>query len=156
MGSKGSAPRAKQHQGQGRQSQGRPGQGRPSQSQGQSPGQSQSRQPEETLDLGEGKSGLWGALAGLIVAALIAVPLSAAFGFATHPTSQQLFAGRLEEATRGGYVTFWWIVTLLLAGLPFLVGFGVAKLSVRALAIVGGIVVLFVIAILVLGQLFVF
>jgi amino acid transporter len=146
MGSKGSAPRARQNQA--RRNQERSSQGRP--------GQSQSHQPEETLNLGEGKSGLWGALAGLIVAALIAVPLSAAFAFATHPTSQQLFAGRLEEATQGGYVAFWWIVTLLLVGLPFLVGFGVAKLSVRALAIVGGIVVLFVIAILVLGQLFVF
>lgn len=111
---------------------------------------------EQTIDVTEGKSGLWGALAGLIVAALIAVPLSAAFAFATHPTSQQLFAGRLEEASPGGYVAFWWIVTLLLAALPFLVGFGVAKLSVRSLTIVGAIVALFVIAIMVLGQLFVF
>jgi amino acid transporter len=146
MGSKGSAPRA-------RQNQARRNQGRSSQSR---PGQSQSHQPEETLNLGEGKSGLWGALAGVIVAALIAVPLSAAFAFATHPTSQQLFAGRLEEASQGGYVAFWWFVTLLLAALPFLVGFGVAKLSVRALVIVGAIVALFVIAIMVLGQLFVF
>jgi amino acid transporter len=146
MGSKGSAPRARQNQA--RRNQERSSQGRP--------GQSQSHQPEETLNLGEGKSGLWGALAGLIVAALIAVPLSAAFAFATHPTSQQLFAGRLEEASQGGYVAFWWFVTLLLAALPFLVGFGVAKLSVRALVIVGAIVVLFVIAIMVLGQLFVF
>lgn len=99
---------------------------------------------------------MWGALAGLIVAALIAVPLSAAFAFATHPTSQQLFGGRLEEASRGGYVAFWWIVTLLLVALPFLVGFGVARLSVRSLTIVGAIIVLFVIAILVLGQMFVF
>jgi hypothetical protein len=99
---------------------------------------------------------MWGALAGLIVAALIAVPLSAAFAFATHPTSQQLFGGRLEEASQGGYVAFWWIVTLLLVALPFLVGFGVARLSVRSLTIVGAIIVLFVIAILVLGQLFVF
>lgn len=143
MGSKGSAPRAKQHQGQGR-----PNQGRQNQAQG--------RSHEETLNISEGRSGLWGALAGLIVAALIAVPLSAAFAFATHPTSQQLFAGRLEEASQGGYVAFWWIVTLLLVALPFLVGFGVAKLSVRALTIVGAIVVLFVIAIMVLGQLFVF
>jgi amino acid transporter len=146
MGSKGSAPRARQNQA--RRNQERSSQGRP--------GQSQSHQPEEPLNIGEGKSGLWGALAGLIVAALIAVPLSAAFAFATHPTSQQLFAGRLEEASQGGYVAFWWFVTLLLAALPFLVGFGVAKLSVRALVIVGAIVVLFVIAIMVLGQLFVF
>ena len=146
MGSKGSAPRGRQNQA--RRNQGRSSQGRPV--------QSQSHQPEETLNLGEGKSGLWGALAGVIVAALIAVPLSAAFAFATHPTSQQLFAGRLEEASQGGYVAFWWFVTLLLAALPFLVGFGVAKLSVRALVIVGAVVALFVIAIMVLGQLFVF
>lgn len=111
---------------------------------------------DQTLDVTEGRSGLWGALAGLIVAALIAVPLSAAFAFATHPTTQQLFAGRLDAASTGGYVAFWWIVTLLLAALPFLVGFGVAKLSARSLTIVGAVVVLFVIAIMVLGQMFVF
>ncbi|MRG59780.1 hypothetical protein GE115_07855 [Agromyces sp. CFH 90414] len=113
-------------------------------------------QREEALDISEGKSGLWGALAGVIVAALIAVPLSAAFAFATHPHSQQLFAGRLEEVGSGGYQFFWWLVTLLLAALPFLVGFGVAKLSAKALITVGAIVALFVIAIVVLGQLFVF
>jgi len=131
MGSKGGVPRARQHQ-------------------------SQARAHEETMNVTEGRSGLWGALAGVIVAALIAVPLSAALAFATHPTSQQLFGGRLEDASQGGYAAFWWIVTLLLAALPFLVGFGVAKLSVRALTIVGAVVALFVIAILVLGQLFVF
>ena len=104
----------------------------------------------------ESKTGLWGALVGVIVAALIAVPLSAAFSFATHPNTQQLFAGRLSEAEPGGYVAFWWIVTLLLAALPFLVGFAVAKLSVRSILIVGAIVTLFVVAILVLGQVFVF
>ena len=132
MGSKGGTPRVRQHQGQG------------------------DRSHEQTMNVTEGKSGQWGALAGVIVAALIAVPLSAAFAFATNPSSQQLFAGRLEEASRGGYIAFWWIVTLLLAALPFLVGFGVAKLSVRSLTIVGAVVALFVIAILVLGQLFVF
>jgi amino acid transporter len=113
---------------------------------------------EQTLDIDpEGnKSGLWGALAGVIVAAIIAVPLSAAFAFATNPHTQQLFAGRLEEATQGGYQTFWWIVTLLLLSLPFLVGFGVAKLSAKSLVIVGAIVALFIIAIMVLGQLFIF
>ena len=116
----------------------------------------QGAEHEQTLDVTRGRSGLWGALAGLIVAALIAVPLSAAFAFATHPTTQQLFGGRLDEASTGGYVAFWWIVTLLLAALPFLVGFGVAKLSARSLTIVGAIVVLFVIAIMVLGQMFVF
>ncbi|GAA2030574.1 hypothetical protein GCM10009819_12900 [Agromyces tropicus] len=88
--------------------------------------------------------------------ALIAVPLSAAFAFATNPRSQQLFGGRLSEATTGGYQAFWWIVTLLLLALPVLVGYGVAKMSGRALIIVGAIVALFVIAIMVLGQLFVF
>ena len=52
---------------------------------------------EETMNVTEGKSGLWGALAGLFMFALIAVPLSAAFSFATHPNTQQLFAGRLDE-----------------------------------------------------------
>ena len=42
-----------------------------------------------------GSPGLWGALLGLIVFAFIAVPLSAAVRYATHPASQQLFAGRL-------------------------------------------------------------
>jgi amino acid transporter len=111
---------------------------------------------EEALDITEGKSGLWGALAGLIVFAFIAIPLSAAFTFATTPHSQQLFAGRLSEATQGGYQFFWWMVTIFLLALPFLVGYGVAKLSVKSLSIVGAVIVLFVIAILVLGQLFVF
>src|SRR5688500_7974630 len=112
-----------------------------------------SREQTLNIDPEENKSGLWGGLAGLIVAALIAVPLSAAFAFATNPRSQQLFAGRLEEATQAGYQTFWWIVTLLLLSLPFLVGFGVAKLSAKSLTIVGAIVALFIIAIMVLGQL---
>ncbi|GAA1807813.1 hypothetical protein GCM10009749_15190 [Agromyces neolithicus] len=108
------------------------------------------------MNVTDGKSGLWGALAGLFVFALIAIPLSAAFAFATNPHTQQLFAGRLSDATQGGYQAFWWIVTLFLLALPFLVGYGVARLSAKSLAIVGAIVALFVIAILVLGQLFVF
>lgn len=104
----------------------------------------------------ESKAGLWGFLAGLIVAVFIAVPLSAAFGFATHPNTQQLFAGRLSDATQGGYVAFWWVVTAMLVALPFLVGFGVAKLSGRTLAVIGAVVALFIIAVLVLGQTFVF
>ncbi|WP_344370615.1 hypothetical protein [Agromyces tropicus] len=119
---------------------------------------SSSRQPhdEQALDIGARHSGLWGWFSGIIVLALIAVPLSAAFAFATNPRSQQLFGGRLSEATTGGYQAFWWIVTLLLLALPVLVGYGVAKMSGRALIIVGAIVALFVIAIMVLGQLFVF
>lgn len=120
-----------------------------------SPKNAPAREEESDGALGE-KSGLWGALAGLIVAALIAVPLSSAFAFATHPRTQQLFGGRLSEATQGGYIAFWWIVTILLVALPFLVGFGVAKLSTRTLTIIGAIIVLFIIAILILGQMFVF
>ena len=111
---------------------------------------------ETALSVTEGKAGLWGWFAGIIVLALIAVPLSAAFAFATNPGTQQLFAGRLEDATQGGYQAFWWVVTLLLLSLPILVGYGVAKLSGKALAIVGAIVALFVIAIMVLGQVFIF
>ncbi|QIG41226.1 hypothetical protein G5T42_10530 [Microbacterium sp. 4R-513] len=106
-------------------------------------------------DLGS-KSVLWGYLSGIIVAAFIAIPLSAAFAFATHPNTQQLFSGRLSDATRGGYIAFWWLATLLLVALPFLVGFSVAKLSGRTLAIVGGIIGVFVVAILIVGQTFVF
>jgi len=84
---------------------------------------------EETMNVTEGKSGLWGALAGLFTFALIAVPLSAAFAFATNPRTQQLFGGRLSEATQGGYQAFWWIVTIFLFVLPFLVGYAVARLS---------------------------
>ena len=110
---------------------------------------------EDDYDL-ESKSTLWGFLAGIIVAAFIAVPLSASFAFATHPSTQQLFGDRLSEATDGGYRLFWWLVTALLIALPFLVGFAVAKLSGRTLAIVGGIIGAFLIAILVVGQLWVF
>lgn len=105
---------------------------------------------------GNGSPGLWGALIGLITFAFVAVPLSAAFAFATNPRTQQLFGGRLEDATTSGYVTFWWIVTILLLAIPFLVGFGVAKLSGRTLAIIGAIIVAFFVAILILGQMFVF
>ena len=115
-----------------------------------------SQHEEEPLRFSEGHQTMWGWFAGIIVLALIAVPLSAAFAFATNPRTQQLFAGRLSEATTGGYQAFWWVVTLLLLALPVLVGYGVAKLSTRALGIVGGVVALFVIAILVLGQMFVF
>ena len=118
----------------------------------------QSNGSEHTLDIDpeNNKAGLWGALAGLVVFAFIAIPLSAAFTFATTPHSQQLFAGRLSEATQGGYQFFWWTVTIFLFALPFLVGYGVAKLSVKSLAVVGAIIALFIIAIMLLGQVFVF
>jgi amino acid transporter len=121
-----------------------------------SSGQVSRQEEEEPLRFSAGHQTMWGWFAGIIVLALIAVPLSAAFSFATNPRTQQLFAGRLSEATAGGYQAFWWVVTLLLLALPVLVGYGVAKLSTRALGIVGGVVALFVIAILVLGQMFVF
>jgi amino acid transporter len=110
---------------------------------------------EEDDDLGS-KSTLWGFLSGIIVAAFIAVPLSASFAFATHPNTQQLFGDRLSEATEGGYRLFWWLVTALFVALPVLVGYSVAKLSGRTLAVVGAIIALLVIAILVVGQLWVF
>ena len=118
--------------------------------------QQASSQHEEGLNITEGKSGLWGFLAGVFVFALIAVPLSAAFSFATHPNTQQLFAGRLDEMSPGGYVAFWWVVTIFLVALPFLVGYAIARRSGRSVAIVGGIIAVFVIAILVMGQMFVF
>ena len=130
-----------------------------SHSQSSRPASTQSKHRETTQyeddDLGS-KTVLWGYLAGIITAAFIAVPLTAAFSFATHPNTQQLFAGRLADATQGGYILFWWLVTALLVAIPFLVGFAVAKLSGKTLAIVGGIIGVFLIAILIVGQTFVF
>jgi amino acid transporter len=119
-------------------------------------GTSQQTHDEQSLHIAERHRGMWGWFSGIIVLALIAVPLSASVAFATNPRTQQLFAGRLSEATTGGYQAFWWVVTLLLVALPILVGYGVAKMSSRALVIVGAVVALFVIAIMILGQLFVF
>nr|BFF12542.1 hypothetical protein GCM10025699_38450 [Microbacterium flavescens] len=53
-------------------------------------------------------------------------------------------------------MAFWWTVAILLFALPFLVGWAVAKLSGKTLAIVGAILAVFFIAILIMGQLFVF
>jgi len=103
-----------------------------------------------------GRTGWWGAFVGLIVAVLIAFPLSASIAFATHPATQRLFGEHLAEASRAGFQTFWWLLALILAALPFLVGFGIAKLSDKGLAIAGGVVVVFVIAVVVMGQMFVF
>lgn len=112
---------------------------------------------EETLDIGAGGGrGHWGAFAGLIVAVLIAYPLSACIAFATHPATQRLFGGRLESASQAGYQAFWWILALMCLALPFLVGFGIAKLSTRSLAVIGAIVALFLILVIVLGQMFAF
>ena len=103
---------------------------------------------------GDGSPGLWGALIGLIVFVFLAVPISIAVRFATHPSTQQLFGGRLEEASTGAYVAFWWVVAIGLFAVPFLIGWAVAKRSGRTLTIIIGIVAAFFIAILILGQLF--
>lgn len=110
---------------------------------------------EETLHLGAHR-GMWGAFAGLITAVLIAYPLSASIAFATHPATQRLFGGRLESASQGGFQAFWWIVALGCLALPFIVGFGIARMSARTLVIIGGIVVVFLILVIVLGQMFLF
>lgn len=105
---------------------------------------------------GNGSPTLWGALIGIITFAFVAVPISTAVGLATHPATRELFSGRLEEATAFGYSLFWWVVAALLVSIPVLVGWGVAKLSGRTLAIIAGIVVLFFVALLVLAQIFLF
>ena len=64
--------------------------------------------------------------------------------------------GPLAESSRAGFSAFWWLLTLILAALPFVMGFGIARLSNRGMAIVASVVAVFVIAIVVLGQLFVF
>ncbi|MDW4571618.1 hypothetical protein R8Z57_02380 [Microbacterium sp. M3] len=121
-------------------------------------GKQQQRHSEPELHggvlAGNGSPGLWGALIGLIVFVFLAVPISIAVRFATHPATQQLFGGRLEEATTGAYVAFWWVVAIGLFAIPFLIGWAVAKRSGRTLAIIIGIVAAFFIAILILGQLF--
>ena len=114
------------------------------------------QEPHGGVLSGNGSPGLWGGLIGLIIFAFLIVPISAAVRFATHPSTKQLFAGRLEEATTAGYVTFWWLVAILLLAIPFLVGWGIARLSGKTLVIITAIIGLFFIAILIMGQLFVF
>ena len=97
------------------------------------------------------KAGMWGFFAGVITAALIAVPLAAAFAFATHPETRFLFTNAVDVSATG-YATFWWVATLFLLSLPFLVGFGVARMSRKTLGILAGIVVVFLIGLLVLAQ----
>lgn len=103
---------------------------------------------------GNGSPGLWGALIGLIVFVFLAVPISIAVRFATHPATQQLFGGRLEETTSGAYSAFWWVVAIGLFAVPFLIGWAVAQRSGKTLAIIIGLVAAFFITILILGQLF--
>ena len=110
---------------------------------------------EETLHLGAHRE-MWGAFAGIITAVFIAYPLSASIAFATHPTTQRLFTGRLESASQAGFAAFWWIIALACLALPFLVGFGIARMSARTLVIIGSIVAVFFILVLVLGQMFAF
>ena len=102
------------------------------------------------------RRGWWGAFAGLIAGVLIAFPLSTTVAIASHPATQRLLGGPLENASRGGFVTFWWLLSLLLAALPFIVGFGIARLSPKGLTVLSAIVAVFVIALVVLGQLFVY
>jgi len=98
----------------------------------------------------------WGIFAGVITLALVAFPLSAAFAFATHPATNRLFGDPLDAGSRVGYGAFWWLMVLLIAALPVLVGFGVARLDTKGLAIAGASVAVVVIAVVVLGQVFVF
>lgn len=103
---------------------------------------------------GNGSPGLWGALIGLVVFVFLAVPISIAVRFATHPQTKELFGGRLEEASSGAYSAFWWVIAIGLFAIPFLIGWAVAQRSGKTLAIIIGIVAAFFIAILILGQLF--
>jgi amino acid transporter len=100
--------------------------------------------------------GWWGAFAGLITAVLIALPLSATFALATHPVTGRVLGAPLASSSYGWYSLFWWLATLLLAALPFLVGFSIARASSRALQVLAAIVAVFVIVLVVLGQLYVF
>ena len=122
-------------------------------------GKQQQRQHQEPelhggVLAGNGSPGLWGALIGLVVFVFLAVPISIAVRFATHPSTQTLFGGRLEEASTGAYVAFWWVIAIGLFAIPFLIGWAVAQRSGKTLAIIIGIVAAFFIAILILGQLF--
>lgn len=110
---------------------------------------------EEALHLGAHR-GMWGAFAGLITAVLIAYPLSASVAFATHPATQKLFGERLASASQAGFQAFWWVIALGCLALPFIVGFGIAKMSARTLVVIGAVVVIFLILVLVLGQVFLF
>ncbi|MHA7984583.1 hypothetical protein ACX9R5_02150 [Rathayibacter sp. CAU 1779] len=100
--------------------------------------------------------GVLGWLAGVITAVIIAFPLSAAIAYATHPATRKLFGEHLSTQSAAGYSAFWWILAVLLVSLPFLVGFGISKLSAQWLAVFGVIVAILVIILIVLGQLFTF
>lgn len=112
---------------------------------------SQKSKSASTYAVDDSKAGMWGFFTGVVVAALIAVPLSASVAFATHPETRFLFenAGDLSAT---GYAAFWWVASLFLLALPFLVGYAVARMSRKTLGIVAGIVVVFLIVLLVLAQ----
>lgn len=116
----------------------------------------QQREPAKTLDITTGKRGLWGAFAGVIVALFILFPLNACISFARNPQTQKLFGGHLANTSQAGFAAFWWIMALLCLALPFLVGFGIARLSTKTLGVIVAIVAVFFILVVVLGQLFVF
>ncbi|MFE4952374.1 hypothetical protein ACFQ9V_19890 [Leifsonia sp. NPDC056665] len=99
---------------------------------------------------------MWGVLAGVIAAALVAYPLAACIAFATHPATRRLFGERLSSASQAGFQAFWWVTALLCAALPLAVGFGIARLSGRVLAVVGAGVALLVVLVVVLAQFFAF
>ena len=96
---------------------------------------------------------LWGILTGIIVAALIAVPLSASVALATHPETRFLLEGKGAEVSALGYTAFWSVAAIFFAALPFITGFGVARLSPKTVKVLAAVVVLFLIVQLVLGQL---
>jgi len=117
---------------------------------------SKSRQTHSSNETAHVDRGVVGLLAGVITAVVIGFPLSAAVAYATHPATRTLFGSHLSNASAVGFAVFWWILALLLVSLPFLVGFGIAKLSTRWLSILGGVIVLLVIVLVVLGQMFAF
>src|ERR1700712_3628150 len=117
-------------------------------------GQRQSTSQGTALE--DGHRGGWGAFAGLITFVLIAFPLSATIAFATNPQTQKLFGSHLADASQFGYRAFWWLLSLALLSLPFLVGYGLTHLGSRGIKIAGAVIVLFVIAVVILGQLFVY
>lgn len=98
----------------------------------------------------------WGLFAGIILAALIAYPLSAAVAFATHPLTQRLFGDVLNDVDRVGFQLFWWTTAILLASLPIAAGFAVARMSKQGLKILAAVVAVLVIAVVVLAQMLVY
>ncbi|GGF03312.1 hypothetical protein [Mycetocola zhadangensis] len=99
----------------------------------------------------ESKAGLWGFLAGVITAALVAVTISATVALATHPQTRFLMSDAVEISATG-YSLFWWTASVFLLALPFVVGYGVAHMSAKTLGVLAGIVIAFLILLIVLAQ----